>query len=181
MEITTKEHFEEKILVHIPLLWRIAREHFPGSKEDQEDLVQEALRRAWEFRASMGKTGDNYYKAWVCRIIKNCAITIHRTPLSRRLVLMPHVYYSYRSMNIESQIIARFEWSYVESIISGFSDQKQSVFVMFYEGYSHKEISKTLEIPENRSKVTVCRARKKIVGHINAMNDYYFEEKALGI
>jgi len=66
--------FEAEVLVHLNAAYRFAR-WITRSPPDAEDVVQEAMLRAW--RAFDARREPNA-KAWLLTIVRNCAASAHR-------------------------------------------------------------------------------------------------------
>ena len=64
----TNEAFTEAVIRMTPTLYRIARGQLL-IEADQQDAVQEAIRRSWEKRNSL--KNERYLQTWVIRILLN--------------------------------------------------------------------------------------------------------------
>ena len=64
----TNEAFTEAIIRMTPTLFRVARGQLL-IEADQQDAVQEAIRRSWEKRGSL--KNERYLQTWVIRILLN--------------------------------------------------------------------------------------------------------------
>lgn len=71
-----REAFDQLIRTHLPALRGVIR-RMVGHPEDTDDLVQEALLRAWNGRASF--RGDARFSTWLCAIGTRAAIDHLRT------------------------------------------------------------------------------------------------------
>ena len=71
----TNEAFTGAIILMTPTLYRIARGQLM-IEADQQDAVQEAIRRSWEKRESL--KDERYLQTWVIRILLNACHDIQR-------------------------------------------------------------------------------------------------------
>src|SRR5690349_21831068 len=68
--------FEAEVLPRLDTMYRVAR-RLTGETADAEDLVQEALLRAW--RGWAGFTPGSNVRAWLLTIVRNAFISKWRT------------------------------------------------------------------------------------------------------
>lgn len=73
--------FEELVREHSPFLLRLARSLAPTLGVDPEDIVQDALERAWRSRASY--RGESSIQAWLSSILTNRIRDLARSRLRR--------------------------------------------------------------------------------------------------
>ena len=71
----TNEAFTEAVIRMTPTLYRVARGQLI-IEADQQDAVQEAIRRSWEKRGSL--KNERYLQTWVIRILLNVCHDIQR-------------------------------------------------------------------------------------------------------
>jgi RNA polymerase sigma-70 factor, ECF subfamily len=72
--------FEQQIFLLLPEL-RSAALHFTHNRADAEDLVAEAVAKAWEHLPSLADPAR--FRGWVFRILSNSWISVHRARRSR--------------------------------------------------------------------------------------------------
>jgi RNA polymerase sigma-70 factor (ECF subfamily) len=77
--------FEAEVLQHLDAAYRFAR-WLSRSQQDAEDVVQEAMLRAWRAFDALREPDA---KAWLLAIVRNCASSAHRRELRRGHVPLP--------------------------------------------------------------------------------------------
>jgi RNA polymerase sigma-70 factor (ECF subfamily) len=80
-----RSRFETEVLAHLDAAYRFAR-WLSRSPDDAEDLVQEAILRA--FRA-FGSLRSSDPKPWLLAIVKNCHVTASRQQRRHAFVPLP--------------------------------------------------------------------------------------------
>src|ERR1700761_5450821 len=83
-----RRRFEGQVLPHLDAAYRFAR-WLTHSPEDAEDVVQEAMLRA--YRGFDTLRGSDV-KAWLLTIVRNCNSTAHQQQQRRALVPLPEEY-----------------------------------------------------------------------------------------
>jgi RNA polymerase sigma-70 factor (ECF subfamily) len=76
----SKDDFESQVLAILGPLHGVAR-RLTKNEADAEDLVAEAITRAWRARASLADPGA--FRAWMFRILNNTFISDRRKTLAR--------------------------------------------------------------------------------------------------
>ena len=71
----TGETFEASVKDMVQTLYRISCSQL-SIEADREDAVQEALRRAWEKRASL--KNESFFRTWLIRILLNVCHDIQK-------------------------------------------------------------------------------------------------------
>lgn len=74
------EWFEEGVISLLPDLLSGAR-MMTGTRADAEDLVADAVARAWERRESL--SARDKFRGWIFRIMRNCCISRYRKRKAR--------------------------------------------------------------------------------------------------
>jgi RNA polymerase sigma-70 factor (ECF subfamily) len=77
--------FEAEVLPHLDAAYRFAR-WLGRSEPDAEDVVQEAMLRAWRAFEDLREPDA---KAWLLAIVRNCAASLHRREQRRGHVPLP--------------------------------------------------------------------------------------------
>jgi len=77
--------FEAEVLVHLDAAYRFAR-WLGRSEADAEDVVQEAMLRAWRAFEALREPDA---KAWLLAIVRNCAASLHQREQRRAQVPLP--------------------------------------------------------------------------------------------
>ncbi len=149
---------------------------YSGSKQDAEDILHEGFLKIFEKISQFKSRGS--FVGWMRKIMVNTALERHRNQYKN-----VHLYedttdfgqagYDDLTVNLTAKELMKF--------IQDLSPQYRIVFNMFaIEGYSHKEISKTLNISEGTSKSNLSRARTILQEKVKAYyNEGIRKEKSL--
>lgn len=146
------EAFTRAILEMSDTLYRVAATQL-RQRADQEDVVQETLRRAWEKRHRLRE--ERYVQTWVIRILLN---ECHR--LQRRMA---------RSLPTEEiLIIHRDGDSALKEALDMLEEQHRLPILLHYiEGYDLAETAAILRIPQGTVKSRLARGRKALKAILN--------------
>jgi RNA polymerase sigma-70 factor (ECF subfamily) len=134
---------------------RILRRH-----HDAEEVVQEALVRAWRGRRSC-RSPDNPL-AWCLQITRNEAFRLISRqqraalePLDAKSELADE-----QALHEPDRTLVRLD---VARALKGLSDSERLLLLLRYEqGWSHPQIAARLEIPEATARVRLHRAQKRL-------------------
>ncbi len=140
---------------------------YSGSKQDAEDILHEGFLKIFEKIGQFKSLGS--FVGWMRKIMVNTALERYRNKY--RLVRLDDDNTGFEQVSHEDltdNITAKELMIFVQDL----SPQYRLVFNMFaIEGYSHKEISKSLKISEGTSKSNLSRARailqEKVKIHYN--------------
>ncbi len=121
------------------------------SEADREDAVQECICKAWEKRDSL--KSDAAFKAWVTRILINECYDICRK--SQRLVVMDELPEVAAPENSEARELR-------ELIMEMDEIYRMPILLFYVEGFSIREISAILRIPEGTVKSRLFAGRSKL-------------------
>ena len=147
-----KEAFTRAILGMTDTLYRVAATQL-RQRADQEDAVQECLRRAWEKRHRLRE--ERYVQTWVIRILLN---ECHR--MQRRMA---------RTMPAEDVPAAnRDGGGTLKDALLRVEERYRTVMLLHYiEGYSVAETAAMLRIPQGTVKSRLARGRKELKAILN--------------
>ena len=146
----TKDDFTVRILDMKKTLYHVAC-GILRSEADREDAVQEAILKAWEKRDSLKK--DDAFRAWVTRILVNECYDICRR--SGKVIVLDEL--------PESIVPEDTEGRELRDLIMQMDDIYRMPIIMFYiEGFSIREISSALHIPEGTVKSRLFAGRAKL-------------------
>lgn len=128
------------------------------SRSDADDLVQEALLRAWRFRVSY-KPGTNL-KAWLFQILRN----VHYTETRRRRTTVQDVDGRFAAELTEDGYQHwRLEYFEILQAIQQLTPQLQEAILLIFAGdFSYEDIAAILDCPVGTAKSRVFRARRKL-------------------
>jgi len=142
-----KEAFTSAILGMTDTLYRVAATQL-RQRADQEDAVQECLRRAWEKQHKLRE--ERYVQTWVIRILLN---ECHR--LQRRMA---------RALPAEDiPTTHRDENSELKEALLRVEERFRTPMLLHYiEGYGIAETAAMLRIPQGTVKSRLARGRKQL-------------------
>lgn len=124
--------------------------------EEAEDVFQEGFVRAFKAVGKLEKAGA--LEAWLKRVFINTAINYYQKHKKHH----DHVNYEYvYSTNDDyEQIISNLNNQELLVFVNDLPDGYRMVFNLYViEGYTHKEIAKTLKISEGTSKSQLSKAK----------------------
>ena len=146
----TKDDFTVRILDMKKTLYHVAC-GILRSEADREDAVQEAILKAWEKRDSL--KNDDAFRAWVTRILVNECYDICRR--SGKVIVLDEL--------PESIVPEDTEGRELRDLIMQMDEIYRMPIIMFYiEGFSIREISSALHIPEGTVKSRLFAGRAKL-------------------
>ena len=124
-----------------------------------QDVVQNAFIRI--MKVIKQYRGEGSFAGWIRRIIVNETINAVRQKKKIQLVTTEEV------GELESRDLFDDNWLNscrdLEYLLAKLSDEQRAVLLLHeLEGYNHREIGKLYEKSESFSKVTLCRAYKKL-------------------
>ena len=150
----TNEAFTEAVIRMTPTLYRIARGQLL-IEADQQDAVQEAIRRSWEKRNSL--KNERYLQTWVIRILLNVCHDTQR--------------YGKREFPMEElpeQPLEAPDYTDLRNALFRLKDKERIPVILHYiEGYDVKHVAEILKIPVNSVKTRFKRARAHLRDILN--------------
>ena len=157
----TNEAFTEAIIRMTPTLYRIARGQLM-IEADQQDAVQEAIRRSWEKRGSL--KNERYLQTWVIRILLNVCHDIQR-----------HGKREFPVDEIPDRPLEAPDYTDLRSALFRLKDKERVPVILHYiEGYDVRHVAEILRIPAGSVKTRLMRARAHLRDILNeeALEDY---------
>ncbi len=143
---TLYDRFAERILRYVYTLLH--------NRHLAEEIVQETMVAVWNGAGRFG--GRSKVSTWIFGIARHRAMD-----LLRREIRGERVPDAVLTIPDPAPSVERRE--HVLSALSGLpDDQREVVFLTFYEGLSYKEIAATLEIPEGTVKSRMYHAKRKL-------------------
>jgi RNA polymerase sigma-70 factor (ECF subfamily) len=174
--------FEREALPHLSALYAAAL-RMTRNEKDAEDLVQEALLRAYRFFDTF-EAGTNC-KAWLFRILTNVFCNQYRDR-ERENVIMNEAESSTANLeqflggaggdgrDIESALLGRMVSADVERALAAVpSDFRMAVVLADLEDFSYKEIAEIRGCPAGTVMSRLYRGRKILQG---LLHDYAVEQ-----
>lgn len=140
-----KKEFEERLLEHIDSLYNVAI-RMAQNRQDAEDLVQEAVLRAYRNFAKF-EEGTNF-KAWMITIVRNVFINKYRKRMKEPQKIEFEEVENFVSL---PEISGAQEEIFSETIkpsIDKLPEELRTTIILFYaEEFSYKEIAKIMDVP----------------------------------
>ncbi|HEX3874843.1 MAG TPA: sigma-70 family RNA polymerase sigma factor [Solirubrobacteraceae bacterium] len=128
------------------------------SPDEVEDVVQEAMVRAWKGRASCNSPHAPI--PWCVQITRNEVFRrMTRAPVSTGLDATAELTDSCASDAIE-RIASQIDIGRALDKLS--SDERKLIALRYSHDYSQPEVARRLEIPEGTAKVRLHRVRKRL-------------------
>jgi len=163
---------EKKCQAHLvrsyaPVLLSICR-RYTRDTESANDALQETFINI--FKYINGYSGKGSFEGWMKRIAVNCSISFQKKHFK--------VYHEADTLsdNFEhSEIPSVYSKLGKDDILSLLEALPKSLYLVFnmhiVEGFSHKEISETLNISEGTSRASLSRARARMIEIIEERNN----------
>lgn len=163
--------FEREALVHLDSLYRLAL-RLSGNEADAEDLVQEAMLRA--YRSWDRYTPGTNAKGWLLTILRHLFINEYRRkrrhPESVDLdTIEPFALLDEKQE--EDPQTAFFDRIVDEEVLRAVDQLpeafREAVMLSDVEGLSYEEIAKVLEVPVGTVKSRLYRGRRQLQGKLH--------------
>ncbi|HEV7146017.1 MAG TPA: sigma-70 family RNA polymerase sigma factor [Pedococcus sp.] len=132
---------------HAAELWRFAL-RLTRDPQAAEDIVQEALLRAWRDPA-LATRGDAQARAWLFTVVRNLVIDRWRSAASRHEVGVTDFVEAGES-DRSAEVLDR--WLIADALTSLSHQHRQVIASAYYEGRSVAEIAAEMRIPEGTVK-----------------------------
>ena len=150
----TNEAFTGAIIRMTPTLYRIARGQLM-IEADQQDAVQEAIRRSWEKRESL--KDERYLQTWVIRILLNACHDIQR-----------HEKRVYPVSEIPDRPLDAPEFVDLRGVLLQLKEKYRVPVILHYiEGYEIRHVSEILKLPASTVKTRLMRGRARLRDILN--------------
>jgi RNA polymerase sigma-70 factor (ECF subfamily) len=167
-ESRDRVHFEEDALALADQVYRVAR-HLVGSKEEAEDLMQEAYARA--FRSWRSFTPGTNLRAWLLRILTNLNIDrgrkLQRTPDTQPLEEGDYFLYNRleeaagSTASDEERVVERLSQDDIVTALSEVPHDFRDVVVLVDIGdFSYQDAAQILDIPVGTVMSRLHRGRR---------------------
>lgn len=135
------------------LLIRIAFQN-TRSMANAEDLVQDVYIKLMKHRKEF--ESEEHVKAWLIRVLINRCKDYHRSAWIRKVV----------PMHEQMEFLAPAEQEMMEEIFMLKPEERNIVYLFYYEGYGIKEIAEMLNLNGNTVSSKLVRARKKLKNYL---------------
>jgi RNA polymerase sigma factor (sigma-70 family) len=143
---------------------------YSSSKEEASEVVNDGFMKVFD---KLHLYQDNSsFKAWLRKIMVNTAIDYYRR--NKKYSSMMDIEMAYTE-SFSPEIFDRLSVEDILKALNQLPDLLKMVFNLYeIEGYSHKEISDQLYIPESSSRTYLARAKQKLrvlICELNRMTD----------
>ena len=155
-----REHFDQLVLPHLRAAFNLAR-WLLRSKEDAEDVTQEALLRAFRFFSGF-RGGDA--RAWLLQIVRNtCYTWMEKNRSMESSVEFDESLHLSPLPGPEAQALAGSDRERLTRALEQLSPRSREVIVLReLEGCSYKEIATITAMPIGTVMSTLARARERL-------------------
>ena len=120
------------------------------SLADSEDIVQDAYIKLHKCKTTFET--EEHLKAWLIRVTINQTKDLHRSAWYRKVV----------PINEDLEFLAPEEQTVMEEIFQLKEEERNIIYLYYYEGYSIDEIAKIMQKKSNTVSSKLQRARKKL-------------------
>ena len=131
--------FEKIIARHADTAFRVAYQYL-RNRQDAEDVVQEVFLSLVQRFRQLSFNDDEHLKAWIIRVTINKSINAAKYNARRR------------TESMETSVLKSYDkssWE-IDDVLSKLSaDDRQIIYLHYYEGYQAKDIASFLNIVEN--------------------------------
>jgi RNA polymerase sigma-70 factor (ECF subfamily) len=160
LQAEEKIRFEQLVLPHLDGAANLAR-WLLRNRADAEDVVQEAILRAYRFFGHF-RGGDA--RAWLLRIVRNsCYSWLEKNRPSELLAEFDEEVHQRPSPSPETLALQADERQQLTLALESLSPRSREVLVLReLEGCSYKEIGEITGIPMGTVMSTLSRAREKL-------------------
>lgn len=161
-----KNEFEEYIVRHIDSLYNLAL-GMTQNKQDAEDLVQEAVLRAYRFFHKFRQ--DTNFKAWIMTILRNIFINEYRKRMKEPQKIEFEEVEDFVSLPEISGAQEEIFNENIKSSIDKLPEELRAAIILFYaEDFSYKEIAKIMDVPVGTVMSRLYTARQLLKKRLSA-------------
>ncbi len=129
-----------------------------GNRDDALEAANDSFIKVFKSIASFNE--DNDFKPWFRKILVNTSLDYKRKNMrfSNAIELTDDV-----PQTIHTSIIDKLGVEDILGMLKNLNDTQRAVFNLYeIDGYSHKEISQILNIPESSSRTYLTRAKQTL-------------------
>ena len=141
-----------------------------GNRFEAEDLAQETFIKAYKKLDTLKEEGKA--KSWLYSIARNVAVDFFRKNKNRPVILDATILENYSratAVDFRHEVLTNeLARELKGSVTQMHSDDRLVIRLLYYEGFSYKEIGHMLNINENTLKSRLFRARKALYELIQA-------------
>ncbi len=132
---------------------------YAKSPEDAQDIVQDSFIRLFQ-KLELYRDNVGSFKSWLAKLTVRVALNKYKRFYNQREF---SVETWTREPEIEPEIYMSLRMEQLLSVINQLQDGYRQVFNLYcIDGFSHREISTELSIPESTSRAMLSRAKAKL-------------------
>lgn len=164
MEPSELERFETVVLPHLSAAYGLAR-YLIRNDADAEDIVQEAMLRAFRYFRGFRGDGATQSRAWVLTIVRNTAHSWRRKrrPEDEALEFDETVHSEAAGDDPAGELARGDSRETVAQALAGLPPDLREVIVLReVEGLSYKEIAEVAAVPIGTVMSRLSRARRRL-------------------
>lgn len=152
----------------------VAYRYIPG-EHDAREVLMDALLSAYKNIDRFTWQGEGSLRAWLKKIVVNQALMFLRKK-NRQLLQMDDVIAE--EVATDTDALHKLSVKELMNIIHRLPDGYRTVFNLYvFEGMTHKEIGRLLDISENTSKSQLHKAKSMLQEHIRLTYKYNTYER----
>lgn len=165
----TPEIYTQRVIPLQDKIFRFSR-RLLSSEAAAKDATQEVLLKLWRLRSQLKDIKN--IEAYAMTTTKNLCYDVLKSKHHKTLELV-HNNYPEQSSSLSSEIEARDEVSLVAKFINELPEQQRAVIQLRdVEQFSNKEIEEIMNMNSTSVRVTLSRARKKIISELKKTRSY---------
>ncbi len=127
--------------------------------DDAQDIVQDTFIRVFDKLGQYNRERGQF-KSWISKLTVRVALNKYKRFYNHREVATQEWT---KEPEIAPEIYSSLQMEQLLKVINQLPDGYREVFNLFcIDGYSHREISAALEIPESTSRAMLSRAKSKL-------------------
>jgi len=160
---TMRSNFNEEVVDAQKSLKSFAYK-FTGNEEEAKDLLQETMLKAISYRTKF-RTGTNL-KAWLYTIMKNTFINKYRKSMRANVLIDTtdeNYFINQAKIGNDDHPESIYNHRELRQVVERLDDTYKVPFMMYYNGFRYKEISKDLDLPIGTVKSRIFLARRKLM------------------
>lgn len=150
IEIQDEKGYIGIVEAYSDMLYRIALQNL-RTVQDAEDVVQEVFLKLLKLKKRSFEDQE-HLKAWMIRVTLNQCTDLKRSILRRKE----------RDIKEELYLYDEKKDSLLEEIMELPTEERNIIYLYYYEGYSIREIAEIMQKKQNTVNSKLTRARKKI-------------------
>lgn len=141
-----------------------------GDEGSAQDVVQDAFLSVW-LRVSTYEPSRGSLRAWLCAVVHNRALDMLRGRTGRARENLPLDVVTDRgdADEVWGEVTASLARDHVRAALAGLpAEQRQTLELAYYAGYSQQEISRTMSVPlgtvKGRTQLALRKLRATLEG-----------------